>query len=123
MTPDTFRWHDCRSPDEMEAFYRSIIEPMREAARPLGYALTVHGTLRRDLDVVAVPWIDGATDSPDALAATIQMAAIGIRNARYNWEQKPGRRVATCFPVCWAEWDGSHEILSLGHVDLSVVRP
>lgn len=40
--------------------YEKLIGPLREVARRLGYALTVHGTLRRDIDLVAVPWVSAA---------------------------------------------------------------
>lgn len=33
-----------------------ILEPMRRVAKTEGYALTVHGSLNRDIDLVAVPW-------------------------------------------------------------------
>lgn len=33
---------------------------MRGLARELGYALAVHGSLARDIDVVAVPWAEEA---------------------------------------------------------------
>lgn len=34
-----------------------------EIARRLGYALAIHGTMARDLDVVAVPWTDEAVSA------------------------------------------------------------
>lgn len=36
--------------------YAKIIGPLREEARQLGYALAVHGSIKRDIDIVAVPW-------------------------------------------------------------------
>lgn len=38
-----------------------------ERAKELGYALTLHGSLNRDLDIVAIPWSDDAVD-PKTLA-------------------------------------------------------
>lgn len=38
------------------ADYESLIEPLREVARRHGYALAVHGSLARDIDLVAIPW-------------------------------------------------------------------
>lgn len=38
------------------AKYRLLIAPLRAAAQKAGYALTVHGSLARDIDLVAVPW-------------------------------------------------------------------
>lgn len=36
------------------------ITEIRRVAREHGYAITVHGTLKRDVDLVAVPWIEAA---------------------------------------------------------------
>ena len=33
---------------------------MRHAARELGYALTTHGTMRFDIDIVCIPWVENA---------------------------------------------------------------
>ena len=37
-----------------------IIEPMRHIARINGYALAVHGSLSRDIDLIAIPWVEHA---------------------------------------------------------------
>jgi hypothetical protein len=45
-----------------------LIEPLRECAKASGYALAVHGSLMRDIDLIAAPWADSAV-SADELAA------------------------------------------------------
>jgi hypothetical protein len=45
---------------DSHAKYELLIEPLRAVARSLGYALTVHGSLVRDIDLVAVPWTSDA---------------------------------------------------------------
>jgi hypothetical protein len=40
--------------------YELLIGPLREVARSKGYVLAVHGTLIRDIDLVACPWIENA---------------------------------------------------------------
>lgn len=37
--------------------YTEILPVIRETAKRCGYALTVHGSMTRDLDLVAVPWV------------------------------------------------------------------
>lgn len=37
-----------------------IICRVRELAKQVGYAIGVHGTLERDIDLIAVPWTDEA---------------------------------------------------------------
>jgi len=110
-------WFDATTVDLMEAFYRSRLPAIREAAQGHGYAIGVHGSMRRDLDLIAAPWRDGASDA-DTLAEAIQRAACGFGMASRQWEQKPGGRVATCLPICWTH---RHGVASDGHIDLSVV--
>ena len=40
-----------------------------DVARARGYALTLHGTLTSDMDVVAIPWTDQAGDPEELVAA------------------------------------------------------
>jgi hypothetical protein len=40
--------------------YCKLIAPLRVVARADGYALTVHGSIKRDIDLVAIPWIEEA---------------------------------------------------------------
>jgi hypothetical protein len=54
--------------------YKQLIEPLREVAHRLGYALAVHGTLKRDIDLIACPWTSHAVPGR-ALAKAIQCKA------------------------------------------------
>ena len=113
-----FKWVRCMSPEDIEAFFRRKLPKIREAAEECGYAIGLHGSMRRDLDLIAVPWV--ATHSnKDHLARAIQIAACGISSSSYTWETKPCGRVAASFPVCWT----AHGIPSNGHIDLSVMTP
>lgn len=54
--------------------YERLIGPIRDKARELGYAVGVHGSVARDIDLIACPWTDEAVDEvelAEALAATI----------------------------------------------------
>lgn len=57
------------------AFY--LIPALREVAESLGYALAVHGSLSRDIDLIACPWTSEAVE-PRVLAEAIQKKAIEI---------------------------------------------
>lgn len=50
--------------------YDRLIAPLRAVARQHGYALAVHGSLARDIDIVAVPWC------PTVSAAAVLVEAI-----------------------------------------------
>ena len=114
MPPTT--WIMITSRLKMKKFYSGVLPKITRAARKCGYAIAVHGSMRRDLDLIAVPWVEKYSDK-DTLAKKIQLAACGFKMARYDWEQKPNGRVATAFPICWASWNEP----SVGHVDLSIM--
>lgn len=40
--------------------FERVIGPMRESAREVGYAIGVHGSLARDIDLIGVPWTEDA---------------------------------------------------------------
>lgn len=109
------KWARIHSPDEQQTFYESVLPSIRTIAEVLGYAIGVHGSLRRDLDLIAVTWRDNPA-TPDKLALAIQHAACGISSEKVTWEQKPLGRIATSLPICWTE-DARP---SSGHIDLSI---
>lgn len=49
--------HEDR-PAERTSYDDKCIHTMREAVAQLGWSLAVHGSLVRDIDLVAVPWTD-----------------------------------------------------------------
>lgn len=48
-----------------------LIDPLREAAQKGGYALAVHGSLARDIDLIAVPWLPAAVSAEQLVAEII----------------------------------------------------
>lgn len=93
----------------------SIIGPVREVSRNLGYAVAVHGSLARDIDLVAVPWTDQRVP-PDKLAEAICGAVAGVlgwcRTDGQVGEKPHGRRAYTLIHA-------GH----VGEIDLSVFSP
>lgn len=49
-----------------------LVERIREIALPCGYAIAVHGSQQRDLDLIAVPWTDGALSNRALVRALCQ---------------------------------------------------
>ena len=80
-----------------------ILPPMRRAAKAKGYAIAVHGSLNRDIDLVAIPWIDAAKDA-DTLLTSLCGAIAGVTgncNKEAAWTPKPHGRVARlCTVYC-----------------------
>lgn len=50
--------------------YAAMYPMLAEKARMHGYALAVHGTVARDMDVIAIPWTEGASD-PETLVEAL----------------------------------------------------
>jgi hypothetical protein len=68
--------------------YEKLIGPLRDVAQRLGYALTVHGTLKRDIDLVAVPWTTAA------VSAKVLVRALRARTGELVGWAKPCRSEA-----------------------------
>ncbi len=111
-------WFKVTTLEELQQFYNSRLPAIREAARTLGWAIGVHGSERRDFDLMAMPWVENCANKNE-LAHAIAVAACGIsREGDYVWETKPGNRADTSIPICWTTW---HDMLSAGHIDLAVI--
>jgi len=116
-------WFKARTIDEMQSFYFSRLPAIREAARQHGYAIGLHGSARRDFDLMAMQWTSEASNK-DTLAHAIAIAACGITcDGPYRWEKKPNGRAAVSICICWADHSNPefNGMLSVGHIDLSVI--
>lgn len=99
-----------------------MVPHLTEVARQFGYAIGLHGSMTRDLDLIAVPWTDAAAPA-ETLAEAIRDAVGGaIRNDpptpgnkydlnTHNPEQKPHGRLA------WSIHFSGHRF----YIDLSVM--
>ena len=76
--------------DLLPAFYSWRIHEFSVIAKSCGYALGVHGTMQRDLDLIAVPWTERAVDA-DVL---IQRFCDGLGIQRLGSTSKPHGRLA-----------------------------
>ncbi|MDE2097182.1 MAG: hypothetical protein KGL39_08040 [Patescibacteria group bacterium] len=103
--------------------YKRLIDPLREKARELGYSLAVHGTLKRDIDLIACPWADKAVDARTLAEALLKTAAnhnggTAFLNPRqdngYFWAGQPGYK--SHGRLCWSIYLGGPT-----YIDLSVM--
>lgn len=94
-------WKDPALPD-----FRKIWE----VARACGYAVGIHGSLKRDVDLIAAPWIDNP-ESPEILVQQL-CSALNAKQVG-QWAEKPCGRRAVCIQI-----DGWFK-----HIDLSVCPP
>lgn len=101
-----------RLPETCRQDYARLIGPIRERARELGYAVGVHGSLCRDIDLIACPWALDAVDAKELAEAIRQTAAehneglafMHPLEAEDDWHQngcqpfgKPHGRYQWCF--------------------------
>lgn len=83
------------------AAYVALYPMLQQIAKRHGYALAVHGSLHRDFDIVAIPWVEEASD-PLALIKAMKKATKAVTHtdsADHYFKdcsptQKPHGRVA-----------------------------
>ena len=89
---------------------------LSQVARKHGYALAVHGSLLRDVDIVAIPWVSRCK-APSTLIKALHNTVLAISGANKpfvrinnNGEKKPHGRLA------WSLYFSNH-----GYLDISVM--
>lgn len=73
-----------------------LLQWLTDAANKCGYALGLHGSLNRDMDLIAAPWTDEAV-SADQLVSAMAKAAGGWIDqgvCGINPEYRPHGRIA-----------------------------
>lgn len=74
--------------------YACVLGTLRIKARELGYCLALHGSMVRDLDLVAVPWVDDAAP-PEVLVEALRkilggsIIPAGTKGGR--WDAEAGK--------------------------------
>lgn len=74
---------------ERETAAREIVDKIRAAARRHGWAIGVHGTLKRDIDLIGVPWIEEAVKWHELWV----LLSVELEMKRGNCNKKPHGRV------------------------------
>lgn len=99
--------------ESRQLYYAAIIPSLRQAAFEKGYALALHGSLVKDLDLIAVPWVAEAVDS-FRLASTLA-ERIGATITSQCTDMPHGRISFTI------EMPRFGELVAPGYIDLSVM--
>lgn len=101
------------------AFIRSLLDAILPAIRAValanGYAVAVHGSLKRDIDLIAIAWTEQAIPAAD-LAHAVRGAVAGVTGRCLilgEANQKPHGRIA------YTLVHGGFA----GEIDLSIVGP
>lgn len=92
------------------AYAAGIYPQLAEKAKDLGYALAIHGSLNRDLDIVAIPWVDNAVDPIVLIKELCDIFHIEPNHDINKPEVKPHGRLAWSLPLWWG-----------AYIDISVI--
>lgn len=77
------------------ATYAWMIPYVTRISRRHGYAIGVHGSMGRDLDLIAVPWVEDANDPGDLLAeicSVLQGSLVPESDGVFHWNKPHGRK-------------------------------
>ena len=116
---------DCKH--NSKPYFKKLIGPLTERAKELGYTLSVHGSLKRDIDLIACPWTLDA-EHPFILARELRLAAEKITGyakplmrERNDWFElgQPGSKPHG--RLCWSFYLDQRRTPNGPYVDLSVM--
>ncbi len=80
--------------------YAAMYPELAEIARLHGYALAIHGSLQRDFDIIAIPWVlhpDTPKNVISAITKKFDIVVIGEPKAMLH------RRICYTVSVGWGE--------------------
>lgn len=85
------------------AFYASIWTDLRNAAMNCGWALGLHGSLASDMDIMAMPWVDGAVPADKMVKNLIKCFGFSDYWIEHQMQvdrtSKPNGRVVYTIPI------------------------
>jgi hypothetical protein len=84
----------------MSPVYVMLFIQASEVARECGYALAVHGTLARDIDILAAPWTDAAVPAEVLVQKIAERVGWLVEGKPHlvGPEKKPHGRLAWSIP-------------------------
>jgi len=94
--------------------YLTYFPKLRDIANKHGYALAFHGSVRRDFDLILVPWVENADNHLKVLFEWCEFIGCVIPDKQpyHNKEVKPHNRVAYTIQTGLG-----------GYIDVSVIIP
>lgn len=103
----------------LQRYYSEILDTMRPVARECGYALAVHGSMKRDLDLIALAWRPDP-ESPSLMADKLARS-IGVTFAHLVNFADPHRFIYHIITPKYRRLEDGEKIAE-GFIDLSVAR-
>ena len=102
------------NPRFISMIYNKYIAEIRLIARDRGYAIALHGSLAKDIDLVAIPWTDDAVP-PDDLVADILK--------KFEWFLNPDSNDPELKPHGRKAWSLHSVEFESTWIDFSVLPP
>jgi hypothetical protein len=104
-----------QTPEERRARFEALLPDIRYAAWGVGYAIGVHGTLTRDMDLIAAPWIENAGSDEDLVRAVA-----GAVNGYFHLAgtARPHRRKTF---IVYPRFHDHDNHRTIGYIDLSIM--
>lgn len=84
------------------------IQKVRKIARSHGWAIGVHGSLQRDIDLIAVPWTDDAKGAWDVFEAIRDAIGVEHSSARGDLRKPHGRQALMIIPKGAVSYKGKN---------------
>lgn len=103
-----------------QEYYDALIAALRHVAYRCGYALAVHGSLKRDIDLIAVPWRETAVGADYLVGEIVKVCEIVIGTARFrdvDSDRLPERKA--CGRLAWSIYLSHRD--DGPYIDISVV--
>jgi hypothetical protein len=89
-------------------FYAVCLPGLQEIARNLGYNLVVHGSMNRDLDLIAIPWIDEPKEHLELLEESKNTHLEHIEDEVLNTGKDGARKALSILSAIFAANSWSH---------------
>ncbi len=89
-----------KPPASYAPVYAAMYPELAEIAKHHGYALAIHGSLRRDYDLIAIPWIEFPSNPGIVIQEFVETFSMNVIGDGTN---KPHGRIAWTLSVDYGE--------------------
>lgn len=101
---------DEKKPTYAPAYMVGIYPALATKAREHGYALALHGSIQRDLDVIAIPWIETVSTPEQLVIALCEEFDAEPNHPLTEPTIHPHGRISYSIPLWWG-----------AYIDLSII--
>ena len=83
------------------AFYACMYEDIRRCAMDCGWAVSLHGSLASDMDIMAMPWVENAVSFKEMVDRVSKLFKENDMSSQYviTYNEKPHNRVVATIPI------------------------